>query len=182
MPTVIKFHATLHKQHCILKWIIIICNSCVTVLQIGKEMLHIQLNSWTVCSNWSVFTAVLLWRTVTVHSLNHTLLPWAMVPLQKPKLVQESLNYPRLVECEGLLFSHNSPPVVRSLSQLNPLLILPFYFSRLSFSTTLSPTTGSKNRLFPSGGHTRTVHKINSYVCYRTDSSQPPSFDKLHIA
>ena len=154
-----------------------ICYSCVTLLQRRREIPHVQLKS---VFRLISITAVLLWRrTVTAHALTRPLPPWATVPHHKPKLVQESLNYPHFMECEGVLSSHDSPPVVRNLSQINPLLILPFYSFQRCLSSIISFAPGPKDGLCPSGFHTRTVHEINSYLCYTTDPSQPPSFDKL---
>jgi hypothetical protein len=150
-----------------------ICNSCVIVLHRMEGVLHIMLNG--VLGLVGITSVLQSQRT-------HSLPPWPIVPLQQPKLVQHSFNSPHFMECESLLSSHNSPPVVRNMSQLNPFLILPFCFFQRCLSTIPSSTSGSKDGLFPSGCHTRTVHEVSSYLCYTTDPSQPPSFHKLNIA
>jgi hypothetical protein len=169
VPTVIKCHVACHTDCCVSKQTII-CNA--RAIYYKEQRKHCACDP-TACSNWQHHSCR-YFSNLALQADSHG----AGTLVRREELLGESLNCPHFMELDGSLTFHNSLPVVPNLPQINPVQILPFCFFQLYFSIILSSTPRSNKRALSFRLSHQECPWNCFHVCYRTDPSQPPSFDK----
>jgi hypothetical protein len=126
-----------------------------------------------------------LWLTAI--DIIKKLTPWSSVLLQKLTVTYLVKNSPHFTECKVNRRVHKSPPLVRTMTQMNPAHKSPSYFSKIRFNIILS-TSRSSDLFFPSRFPDQNFVCISQLrlllihvTAYTNWFSQPVNWIKLRI-